>query len=175
LMKGKGRGPLDKALAAASEVRDNRQRADILTGIAVLGSLRYSPNLLKRLIRSEAMKESPNISRPAGTGRFRNLPHTRRCRVEPESAVGRGQLSLRQRPALGPHFLHAEGVRQPSPGLPSPPCAEGQPGHCRRHPMSPVGAQHSLFSPFRADLDLPPIPRAALFRLRRIRLPWAVL
>jgi predicted transposase YdaD len=58
-MKGRGQQPLAKALAAASRVSDNVQRADVLTAVAVLGSLRYSKELIKQLIRSEAMKESP--------------------------------------------------------------------------------------------------------------------
>lgn len=59
LMKGRGREPLKKALAAASRVTDNVQRADVLTAVAVLGSLKYPKDLIKQLIRSEAMKESP--------------------------------------------------------------------------------------------------------------------
>jgi predicted transposase YdaD len=59
LMRGRGKEPLNKALAAASRLPDNRQKADVLTAIAVFGSLKYSADLLKRLIRSEAMEESP--------------------------------------------------------------------------------------------------------------------
>jgi predicted transposase YdaD len=59
LMRGRGKEPLKKALAAASRLPDNKQKADVLTAIAVFGSLKYSPDLLKRLIRSEAMRESP--------------------------------------------------------------------------------------------------------------------
>jgi len=59
LMKGRGKQPLAKALAAASRVSDNLLRADVLTAVAVIGSLRYSRDLIKQLIRSDAMKESP--------------------------------------------------------------------------------------------------------------------
>lgn len=58
LMRGKGKAPLTRAVAAASAVPDNTLRAEIVTAIAVLGSLKYPADLIKRLIRRETMKES---------------------------------------------------------------------------------------------------------------------
>ena len=58
LMKGHGEGPLERALEAASSVPDNSRKADLMTAIAVLGSLRYPADFLRTLIRREAMKDS---------------------------------------------------------------------------------------------------------------------
>jgi predicted transposase YdaD len=69
LMKGRGTKPLRTAVAAASKVSDNVQRADLLTAVAVLGSLRYSKDVIKALIRSETMKESPIYMEILNAGR----------------------------------------------------------------------------------------------------------
>ena len=58
LMKGEGDEPLRKAVGAASEIAHQVQRADAMTAIAVLGSLRHPADVIRRLIRRELMKES---------------------------------------------------------------------------------------------------------------------
>jgi len=58
LMKGKGKEPLQQAVRAASAIPEDVPRADAMTAIAVLGGLRYPADTIRRLIRSEAMKQS---------------------------------------------------------------------------------------------------------------------
>jgi hypothetical protein len=50
---------LTQAVAAVAAVPDAVERADLYTGLWVFGGLRYSRELLRSLIRREAMKESP--------------------------------------------------------------------------------------------------------------------
>ncbi|MBI2190583.1 MAG: hypothetical protein HYU36_01195 [Planctomycetes bacterium] len=50
--------PLTLAVDAASKVSDNSAKANILTAIGVLASLRYPKDLIFSFIRREAMKES---------------------------------------------------------------------------------------------------------------------
>jgi predicted transposase YdaD len=50
---------LTQAVAAVAAMPDAVERADLYTGLWVLGGLRYSRELLRSLIRREAMKESP--------------------------------------------------------------------------------------------------------------------
>jgi predicted transposase YdaD len=50
--------PLRQAIARATEVSDNRQRADLLAAIVIFGSLRHPEQVISNLIRREEMKES---------------------------------------------------------------------------------------------------------------------
>jgi predicted transposase YdaD len=50
---------LAQAVTAVAAVSETAERADLYTGLSVLGALRYSRELIRSLIRREAMKESP--------------------------------------------------------------------------------------------------------------------
>jgi predicted transposase YdaD len=50
---------LGRVVETASKIENEVEQADLLTGISVLGSLRYSRELIHSLIRREKMKESP--------------------------------------------------------------------------------------------------------------------
>lgn len=50
---------LGRVVETASKIENVAEQADVLTGISVLGSLRYSRELIHSLIRREKMKESP--------------------------------------------------------------------------------------------------------------------
>lgn len=52
-------GVLGQVVEAASRVENEIERANLLTGISVLGSLRHTQELIHALIRRENMKESP--------------------------------------------------------------------------------------------------------------------
>lgn len=58
LMKGEGQEPLQQAIRAASAISEDVRRADAITAIAVLGGLKYPSDTIRRLIRSETMKQS---------------------------------------------------------------------------------------------------------------------
>jgi hypothetical protein len=50
---------LQRAVALAATVPDEEERADLYTGLSVLGGLRYSRDLIRAMIRSEQMSKSP--------------------------------------------------------------------------------------------------------------------
>ncbi|HIE50877.1 MAG TPA: hypothetical protein EYP85_03885 [Armatimonadetes bacterium] len=50
---------LERAVEGAGKVGEAQERADVYTGIAVLGGLRYGGDLIRRLIREEVLMESP--------------------------------------------------------------------------------------------------------------------
>jgi len=50
---------LAQAVTAVAAVSETAERADLYTGLSVLSALRYSRELIRSLIRREAMKESP--------------------------------------------------------------------------------------------------------------------
>jgi predicted transposase YdaD len=50
---------LTQAVTAVAAMPETAERADLYTGLSVLGALRYSRELIRSLIRREAMKESP--------------------------------------------------------------------------------------------------------------------
>lgn len=50
---------LQRAVDLAATIPDEEERADIYTGLSVLGSLRYSRDLIRAMIRREQMSKSP--------------------------------------------------------------------------------------------------------------------